>query len=127
MLWLDVLIIIYHSSSLLTLIFVIFESFVFIFHAENSIYATLCWKGKAHVHLPDENRSVTCNRLASTFPMTRIKPEFIIEYSITSRESVRVAVECGATMALRNYGQVNGVWIVIVYIVSRRVKAMEKL
>lgn len=51
---------------------------------------TLCCTRKstqAHVHLPDENRSVTCNRLASTFPMTRIKPEFIIEYSIT--QSVR--------------------------------------
>lgn len=70
---LDVLIIIYHSHSLLTLISVIFESFVFIFWPARQ-------KTHTHAHWLDENRSVTWNRLGSTFPMTRIKPEFIIEY-----------------------------------------------
>lgn len=105
MLWLDVLIIIYHSRSLLTLIFVTLLcvlDHLFLFSPlravpANSIIPYSVAKHKKelgkHVHSPDENRSVIyAIDLTRLFPMTRIKPEFIIEYSIASSECVRQSV-----------------------------------
>lgn len=70
----------------------------------------------------DENRSVTCNRLGPTFPMTRIKPEFIIEYfhhiqRVFARARARVQLgpgeSCVCIVVIRTYivrmGQGNGI------------------